>query len=139
MRRIVLVGVIGAALVAGACTAGTSSPDPRDAQIAPLLAGNLQDEYANEAWYPTLQRVNGLPNIKVSVDHCGDAVPPCGSAIIFTSIPNTALGQSSAAIVCGAVVKADYQPNMSVTLGLGHFEVDGGSGNEKRATCDASP
>jgi hypothetical protein len=112
VKRIVLVAFISAALVAVACTAGTSSPDPRDAQIAPLLAGNV---------------------------HCGDAVSPCGSAIIFTSIPNTPLGQSSAAIICGDVVKADYNPNMVVTLGLEQFEVDGGSGNEKLATCDVAP
>ncbi len=139
LKRIVLVAVISVALVAVACNAGTSSPDPRDAQIAELLAGNVKDGYANDDWYPTLQQVNGLPNIQVSVDHCGDAVPPCGSAIIFTSIANTTLGQSSAAMICGAVAKADYKPNMSVTLGLEHFEVDGGSGQEKLATCDASP
>jgi len=139
MKRNVLVGVLSAALVAVACNAGTSSPDPRDAQIAALLAGNVQDEFGNDAWYPTLQRVNGLPTIQVSVDQCGDAVPPCGSAVIFTSIPNNASGQSSAAIICGAVAKADYNPNMTVTLGLEHFEVEGGSGSEKLATCDASP
>ena len=66
-------------------------------------------------------------------------MPPCGSAIIFTSIANTALGQSAATIICGDVAKADYDPNMVVTLGLSHFEVDGGSGNEKLASCDASP
>ncbi|MGH2464713.1 MAG: hypothetical protein ACRDGI_04565 [Candidatus Limnocylindrales bacterium] len=139
MQRIVVVAVISTALVAVACNVGTSSPDPRDALIEPLLAGNVEDGYASEAWYPSLQRMNGLPNIRVSVDGCGDAVPPCGGAIIFTSIPNTTSGQSSAAIICGDVVKADYGPNMSVTLGLGHFEVDGGSGNEKLASCDASP
>jgi hypothetical protein len=139
MKRIVLGAVFSAALIAVGCTAGTSSPDPRDAQIAPLLAGNVQDEYGNDPWYPTLQRINGLPNIQVSVDHCGDAVSPCGSAIIFTSIANTVLGESSAATICVAVVKADYDPNMSVTLGLEHFEVDGGSGNEKLASCEASP
>jgi hypothetical protein len=139
MRRIVLGAVLAAALLGIGCNAGTSSPDPRDAQIATLLAGNVQDKYANDAWYPTLQLVNDLPRIQVSVDGCGDAVSPCGSAIIFTSIPNSSVGQSSASIVCAAVVNADYQPNMSVTLGLGHFEVDGGSGNEKLAACDASP
>jgi len=139
MKRIVLVAVVSVALVGVACNAGTSSPDPRDAQIAVLLAGNVQDEYANEDWYPTLRQVNGLPNIQVIVDHCGDAVPPCGSAIIFTSIANTAPGQSNATIICRDVAKADYDPNMVVTLGLEHFEVDGGSGNEKLATCDASP
>ena len=35
--------------------------------------------------------------------------------------------------------KADYDPNTIVTLGLGHFEVDGGSGNGTLASCDASP
>ena len=128
-----------AVLMMAACNAITPSPDPRDAQIAVLLAGNLQDQFGNEAWYPSLQRVNGLPNVQVSVDHCGDAVPPCGSAIIFTSLAQTALDQSTAAIICGDVVKADYEPNMVVTLGLGHFEVDGGSGSDKLASCDASP
>src|SRR5450631_3042437 len=121
MKRIVLVAVISAALVAAACNAGTSSPDPRDAQIAVLLAGNVQDEYGNDDWYPSLQQVNGLPNIQVIVDHCGDAVPPCGSAIIFTSLANSALGQSNATIICGDVAKADYNPNMVVTLGLDLF------------------
>ena len=139
MRQIVLAAVMSAALVAVACTAGTSSPDPRDARIAVLLAGNIQDEYGNDDWYPSLQLVNGLPNIQVTVDQCGDAVPPCGSAVIFTSIANTEVGQSNATIICGDVVKADYEPNMAVTLGLGHFEVDGGSGNETLASCDASP
>jgi hypothetical protein len=139
MKRIALVAVISTALVAVACNAGASSPDPRDAQIAVLLAGNVQDEFGNDVWYPSLQLVNGLPNIQVSVDHCGDAVSPCGSAIIFTSLANTPVGQSSATIICGDVVKADYDPNMIVTLGLGHFEVDAGSGNEELASCDATP
>lgn len=139
MKLAFLVAFVSIALGAIACNAGVSSPDPRDARIATLLAGNVQDAYANEDWYPTLQLVNGLPNIQVIVDQCGDAVPPCGSAIIFTSNANTESGRSNATIICGDVAKADYNPNMVVTLGLEHFEVDGGSGNEKLATCDASP
>jgi hypothetical protein len=48
-------------------------------------------------------------------------------------------GRSDATIICGDVMKADYQPNMVGALGLGHFEVDGGSGNEELASCDATP
>jgi hypothetical protein len=138
MKTLLISGFSVCALVLVACS-GTPSPDPRDAGIAAALAGIVKDHYTTDDWYSMLRQVNDLPKIQVNVNGCGDAVPPCGSAVIFTNVASSTEGQALAGTICSDVSAVVHDPDMAPFLYPQNFEVDGGSGHDKLATCEALP
>ena len=124
-----IVGVILIALVVIWTADGPGKPGPTraEARTAAVLQANVMASHAAGDWYLTLQQVDGRPNIQI-----GDQ-----TAFVFTTIPNSGPGKTTATTVCWAVAGDNIDPSTAHKLEVWHIKVYGGStGLEQLASCD---
>ncbi len=126
VSAVVVVVVLALISSRGSGSSGPYVPNPTEAHLAAVLAGNVKDLYATDDWYVTLQQVAGLPNIEVVAS----------TAFVFTRIANTDLGKANALTICHNVAAVTNDPDTAQPLGIRHVKVDGGSGNDELASCD---
>jgi len=124
---IIIVVVVVVALIAFVTTRGNSggSSSSADAANTSIMIKNVQTQFANEVWYPSLLQSSVGPNVQV-----------VGTSVLaFTSLPNTTIGQATAATICSSVAGATTDPATGQPIGVTFVNVFG-SPNQSLATCN---
>jgi hypothetical protein len=123
---IIIVVVVVVAVIAFVATRGNSSSTASaDAANTSITITNVQTQFANEVWYPSLLQSSVGPNVQV----VGTSV------LVFTSLANTTLSQATAATICSSVAGATTDPATGQPIGVTFVNVFG-SPNQSLATCN---
>jgi hypothetical protein len=123
---IIIVVVVVVAVIAFVATRGnSSSASSADAANTSIMITNVQTQFANEVWYPSLLQSSVGPNVQV----VGTSV------LVFTSLANTTLSQATAATICSSVAGATTDPATGQPIGVTFVNVFG-SPNQSLATCN---
>ncbi len=124
---IIIVVVVVVAVIAFVATRGNSSSSTASADAAntSIMITNVQTQFANEVWYPSLLQSSVGPNVQV----VGTSV------LVFTSLANTTLSQATAATICSSVAGATTDPATGQPIGVTFVNVFG-SPNQSLATCN---